>query len=440
MDLAIIGTGYVGLTTGACLASIGHRVWCYDIDQSKVERIRRGEMPIFEEGLESLVKAEMARDRFSVTNVLADAVRPAEAVFICVPTPTGDDGSANLAYLEGSVREVAKAMEGYKVIIEKSTSPVQTAKGLKRIMQECLPDRPYDVAVNPEFLREGTAIKDFLNPDRIVVGVETERARAVMERIYESFQKKNVPIYWTDLNGAELVKHASNAFLALKISYVNLLAELCAKTGADVSQVADAIGSDKRIGRAFLDAGLGYGGSCFPKDLAAFRWVLRQHGIPDDMLEAVSGVNDRMPAFYVGMAEQAIGSLQGRALGLWGLAFKPNTDDMREARSVPIIRELHRRGAVMKAYDPQAMRNAKAILEDPSLPPDRRVPLTYCADPYTAAQGVDAVLLLTEWDEFRKADLKRLRQLTSRVIDGRNLYSPKAMRELGFTYRSIGRP
>jgi UDPglucose 6-dehydrogenase len=361
-------------------------------------------------------------------------VKNVEAVFVCVPTPTGDDGAANLAYLENSVRDIIRVAEDRKVIVEKSTSPVQTAQGLERIAGD------HDIVVNPEFLREGSAIDDFLHPDRIVVGYKTERSRAVMERLYDWFRQRNVPFHWTDLNSAELIKHASNAFLATKISYANAIARLCTATGADVTKVVDAVGADKRIGRPFLDAGLGYGGSCFPKDLAALRHVLRSNGIPDDLLRAVHDVNESQAGYFVGVVEGTLGAIKGKTLGILGLAFKPNTDDMREARSVPIIRELHRRGAIMRAFDPQAMRNAKAVLEDPALPPEQQVRLTYCASPYDTVQDTDAALLITEWAPFKELDLKRLRQLTSRVIDGRNLYDPKAMRELGFTYRSIGRP
>jgi UDPglucose 6-dehydrogenase len=439
MDIAIIGTGYVGLTTGACFASLGNRVWCYDIDPKKVETLRAGKIPIYEPGLETLVKDESTKGRLFFTHALPDAInnqgtdRNIEAAFICVPTPTSEDGSANLTYLENSVRDIVAAADHPLTLVEKSTSPVQTAKGLEQFAG------PHGIVVNPEFLREGSAIADFLNPDRIVVGYKAERDRTVMERLYEPFKRRNVPIYWTDPNSAELIKHVSNAALAQKISFINLVAQLCSRTGADVQKVADAVGADKRIGRPFLDAGLGYGGSCFPKDLAALRHVLRTSGIQDDMLRAVHDVNESMPGYYVGLVEGALGSLEGKTLGIWGLAFKPNTDDMREARAVPIIRMLHERGASLKAYDPQAMRNAKAILEDPALPAERQVKLTYCAGPFDAIQDAEAMLLLTEWDEFKNADLKRLRQLTPRVIDGRNLYSPKLMKELGFTYRSIGR-
>ena len=427
--ICIIGSGHVGLVTGACLADLGNRVICMDDDVTKIDTLRKGMTPFYEPGLEEMAQRNMNRGMLSFTTSIAEGIKQAELVFICVGTPPKSSGEADLSYVEMAFKRAANAIDSYKVIVEKSTVPVRRGNWIKKTMKlNSRRNFAFDVVSNPEFLREGTAIHDFMHPDRIVIGAESERAANTVTDLYKPL---NAPILVTNIETAELIKHASNSFLALKISYINAIANICEKVGADVVKVAEGMGYDKRIGREFLEAGVGYGGYCLPKDLAAFIRTAEEAGYDFELLRNVQKINDSQRQQIVSKAKGILRNLNGKTIGVLGLSFKPNTDDLREAPSIDIIRRLQQERVRIKAYDPQAMENAKAILDD----------VEYCKDPYDVARDSDALILITEWDEFRSLGLSRIKGLLKQpvVIDGRNVYEPEKMKQLGFVYQGVGR-
>ncbi|WPM31863.1 UDP-glucose/GDP-mannose dehydrogenase family protein [Hydrogenobacter sp. T-2] len=433
MKLTVVGGGYVGLTTGVCFAHLGHEVMVVEKIPQKVELLKAGKSPIYEPGLEELMQESLRAGRLSFTTDLKEGLEFSDVIFICVGTPQRPDGSADLSQVEEVARETAKLMTSYKLLIEKSTVPVNTHQLIKKTVQRYIksPDIPYDVASNPEFLREGSAIEDFLKPDRIVVGVESERAKKIFEDLYKDF---NCPIIFTDPATAELIKHASNSFLAMKISFMNMVADLCEKTGADIKLVADGMGYDKRIGREFLNAGIGYGGSCFPKDVKAFIRIAQDYGLDFGLLKEVDRINQERPIRFVEKVKSIFWSVKDKKLAVWGLAFKPNTDDIREAPSIKIVDMLLREGAKLSLYDPKAMENFKLLFPEGK-------GISYAKDPYSAVENAEALLILTEWEEFKKADLKRVKSLMALpiIVDGRNVYEPSEVRALGFEYYPVGR-
>ncbi len=433
MRIAMIGTGYVGLVSGACFAEFGPTVTCVDLNADKVERLRRGEIPIYENGLEDLVQKGLAAKRLFFTTDLAAAVREADAVFIAVGTPSRrGDGHADLRFVEAAAVEIAKALTGYTVVVTKSTVPVGTGRKVAQIIRETAPDADFDVVSNPEFLREGSAIGDFMRPDRVVIGAETERAQAVMKQLYRPLYLNETPIVMTSLETSELTKYAANAFLATKITFINEMAELCEKVGANVQDVARGMGLDGRIGKKFLHAGPGYGGSCFPKDTVALARTAQEYGAPARIVETVIQVNDTRKGAMASRVMQACGgSVRGKTVGVLGVAFKPNTDDMREAPALAIVPALQDAGAVVRAYDPAAMHEAQSLLPD----------VIWCDGPYEVAEGADVLVLITEWNEFRALDLNRLgTAMKSRVlVDLRNVYPAEEANAAGFAYSGIGR-
>jgi len=436
MNVCVIGSGYVGLVTGACLAEVGHSVCCVDSDLGKVQRLSEGRIPIYEPGLDQLVAKNTAAGTLRFTHDIADGMNAARVVFICVGTPPTPSGEADLSFVEAVATAVAHALTEYTVIVEKSTVPVRTGERIKQtITRNNINGVEFDVVSNPEFLREGSAVKDFLAPDRIVVGAESERAAEVMRELYRPIVTGNsyeVPIIITDVNSAELIKHASNSFLALKISYANALSHICELSGADVSKVTEGMGLDKRIGRHFLSAGVGFGGSCFPKDVAAFYQISKELGYEFSLLKHILEINNAQKLLPVRKLKQALWVLKDKTVAVLGIAFKPNTDDIREAPALDCIRELLGEGAAVRAYDPQAMERAREVLPN----------ITFCTDPYECASGADAVVLMTEWDEFLTLDLPRLRDMMKHpiMVDGRNVFKPHKMRKMGFEYYSVGRP
>jgi UDPglucose 6-dehydrogenase len=434
MRIAMIGTGYVGLVSGACFADFGHQVTCIDKDVAKITALQSGEIPIYEPGLNQLVASNVAAGRLDFSLDLKEAVAQADAVFIAVGTPSRrGDGHADLSYVNNAAREIAENLKGFTVVITKSTVPVGTGDDVERIIAETNPEADVIVASNPEFLREGAAIRDFKHPDRIVVGTEDERARKVIAEIYRPLYLNQAPIMYTGRRTAELIKYAANAFLATKITFINEIADLAERTGADVQEVARGIGLDNRIGSKFLHAGPGFGGSCFPKDTRALVKTAQDHGVPLRIVEAMLAVNDsRKRAMARKVAAVLGGNLRNRTIGVLGLAFKPNTDDMREAPSIPLITALQDLGAAVQAYDPISMDQARLELPD----------VTYCDDPYSCAAKADALVIVTEWEQFRALDLNRLKEQMAQpvIVDLRNIYRPDEMAEHGFTYVSVGRP
>jgi len=432
MKIAVIGTGYVGLVTAAGLAEFGHTVIGTDKDSEKVEQISRGTAPIYELGLDELLKRNLAKGTLTFTADVDGAIRDAGVIFVCVGTPQDESGRADMSQVEGVSRTIAQNLNGYKVIVEKSTVPVKTSDWIKRIITLYRKgDTPFDVASNPEFLREGSAVSDFLEPDRIIVGVESDRAREILVRIYKKFGDRVVV---TNIDTAELIKHASNSFLALKISYINMISDLCEKTAADVEQVAFGMGRDPRIGKEFLNAGLGYGGSCFPKDIKALTKIGEDMGVNMDLLKEADRVNHERTAIFVDKVKRALWILKDKRIAVLGLAFKPETDDIREASSIKIIRELIKEGSALRLYDPKAMDNMKEVF--PASPQ-----VVYCEDPFQAALDANALLVITEWAEFRTLDLARIKDLMANpiIVDGRNMFEPGSVRKLGFEYYSVGR-
>ena len=433
MHIAMIGSGYVGLVSGACLADFGHVVTCVDKDAGKIAALQRGQMPIFEPGLAEIVVNNARQERLFFTTDLAKAVRGADAVFIAVDTPSRrGDGHADLTYVFDAAREIAGAIEGFTTVVTKSTVPVGTGDEVERIIRETAPGCDVAVVSNPEFLREGAAINDFKRPDRIVVGFEDERARAVMSEVYRPLYLNQPPILFTARRTAELTKYAANAFLATKITFINEIADLCERTGANVQDVARGIGLDNRIGGKFLHAGPGYGGSCFPKDTLALIKTGQDMGAPIRIVETVASVNAQRKRAMAGKVIAACGgSVEGKKIALLGLAFKPNTDDMRDAPSIDIVEALEAAGASISAYDPESMEQARPIMGN----------VAFCNDPYQCVAGAQALVIVTEWDAFRALDMKRVKAALAQpvVIDLRNIYRPEEMRRLGFTYASVGR-
>jgi UDPglucose 6-dehydrogenase len=430
----MIGTGYVGLVSGACFADFGHDVICVDKDASKIERLERGEIPIFEPGLEALVAENVRAGRLSFTTDLASAIPDADAVFIAVGTPSRrGDGFADLSFVFTAAEEIARSMRGYTVVVTKSTVPVGTGSEVEDIIRRERPDLDFSVVSNPEFLREGAAIEDFKHPDRVVVGAEDERAQEVMRELYRPLFINETPIVFTNRATSELIKYAANAFLATKITFINEMADLCEKVGANVQEVARGIGLDRRIGSKFLHAGPGYGGSCFPKDTLALVRTAQSVGAPSKIVEAVVDINDRRKQH---MAERIVaaagGSVEGKTIAVLGLTFKPNTDDMRDAPSLDIIPALQAAGATVRAFDPAGMHEAEKFLNG----------VVFCDGVYQTLEGADVVALVTEWDEFRALDIERLKSLMKSpvMVDLRNVYRPAQMRERGVEYYSIGRP
>jgi UDPglucose 6-dehydrogenase len=431
MKIAIVGTGYVGLVAGACFAESGNDVVCVDKDESKVRMLRAGKMPIYEPGLEELVRRNRHENRLTFTTVLPKAVRASTIVFIAVGTPQGEDGSADLQHVLNVAREIARAMNGYTVLVDKSTVPVGTSTRVREVVRRET-THPFSVVSNPEFLKQGAAIDDFMRPDRVVIGAEDPRARDIMQELYEPFTRTGAPIMMMDCASAELSKYAANAMLATRISFMNEVANVCEAVGADVDEVRRAIGSDKRIGTSFLFPGVGYGGSCFPKDVKAMIHFASQKEYDFKILKAVEQVNASQKTRLVARMRAHFGSLKGKTVAVWGLAFKPRTDDMREAPSIPLIKSLLAEGADVQAYDPQATKVAKGIFGSK---------VTFAAGNYDALRGADCLVIVTEWSEFRRPDFEKMRKLlrTPVVFDGRNLFTPEQMKQSGFTYYSIGR-
>jgi UDPglucose 6-dehydrogenase len=434
MRVTMIGAGYVGLVSGACFADFGHTVTCVDKDAGKIDRLKDGVMPIFEPGLAELVGSNVKEGRLSFTLAAQDAIRNADAIFIAVGTPSRrGDGHADLSYVYAAAKEIAEHMDGFTVVVTKSTVPVGTGDEVEEIIRKTNPNAKFAVVSNPEFLREGAAIGDFKRPDRVVVGTDSEEAREVMRELYRPLFLNETPMLFTSRRTSELIKYAANAFLAVKITFINEMADLCEKVGANVQDVSKGIGLDNRIGKKFLHAGPGYGGSCFPKDTLALTKTANDHGSPVRIVDTVVEVND---ARKKAMADRVIkamgGSVKGKTIGVLGLAFKPNTDDMRDAPSLDIIPALQAAGARVKAYDPESMHEAGKMLTE----------VDFCDGPYHAIDGADAMVLITEWDQFRAMDFERVKKLlkTPTVVDLRNVYQPSDMARRGFNYVSVGRP
>jgi UDPglucose 6-dehydrogenase len=432
MKIAVIGSGYVGLVAGACFAENGNDVVCVDKDPAKVRILQRGKIPIYEPGLEEMVKRNKVEKRLTFTTALARGVRQAQIVFIAVGTPTGEDGSADLQHVLTVAREIAKSMNGYKVVVNKSTVPVGTAARVRDVIRRET-THPFSVVSNPEFLKQGAAIDDFMKPDRVVVGAEDPRAAELMKELYAPFTRTGAPIMMMDCASAELCKYAANAMLATRISFMNEVSNVCEAVGANVDQVRLAVASDRRIGPSFLFPGVGYGGSCFPKDVKAMMRFAEDKNYDFQILKSVEAVNELQKKRLVAKLEKHFGSLKGKRIAIWGLAFKPRTDDMREAPAVPLIQGLLAAGASVHAYDPEAMQVAKKIFG---------AKVQFADQSYAALTGADALLIVTEWNEFREPDYARMRKLMRSpvIFDGRNIYNPESMRSQGFQYFSMGRP
>ena len=430
MKLTIIGTGYVGLVTGTCFAEVGHRVVCVDNDAAKVKLLQSGGIPIYEPGLDELVRKNVAAGRLEFTSSTAEGVQKSDVIFIAVPTPPQPDGSVDLSFIEKVARDIAAAMTGYKIVVDKSTVPVKTGEKVSEtIKRYCKARVEFDVVSNPEFLREGFAVGDLMKPDRVVIGVRSPRPVAAMKEIYAPF---NAPIVVTDINSAELIKHAANSFLALKISYINAIANVCEAAGANVQEVANGIGLDERIGRRFLNAGIGFGGSCFPKDLSAFIKIAEQVGYDFRLLKDVQQINAGQMDRFLKKITDTLWVLKDKTIGVLGLAFKQNTDDVRSSPAIDLCQRLLKDGATLRVHDPKAMDKAKTILKDS---------VTYVDDMNAVAEGCDALVVATEWDEFKQLDLDRAKKsLTHPILfDGRNLFDPVEMERLGWIYKSVGR-
>ncbi|MCB9358697.1 UDP-glucose/GDP-mannose dehydrogenase family protein [Candidatus Woesearchaeota archaeon] len=430
MRLSIIGTGYVGLVTGVGLADLGHNVVCIDIDKEKINKLKKGIMPIYEVGLKEIVDRNVKEGRLTFSTSIKEGIKDSEVVFIAVGTPQDEDGSADLQYVMKVAEDIGKDLNGYKVIVTKSTVPVGTSEKVKDTIIKQDAKAEFDVASNPEFLREGAAVKDFFTPDRIVIGVDNEKAKEVMKKVYAGIERTGKPILFTDIKSSEIIKYASNAMLATRISFVNMLSELCEKQGGDITQVSKGMGLDTRIGTRFLHAGIGYGGSCFPKDVKALIKTLKDNGCDNSILHSVDAVNSQQRKKFVDMITSNI-DVKGKTIAIWGLAFKPKTDDMREAPSIDIIRSLMAKGAEIKAFDPVAEDNAKKIIEG----------IEYCSKPMEALEKADALVICTEWDEFRSIEFSDIKSRLSSplIFDGRNIYDPILARKAGFRYLSIGR-
>ncbi len=430
MKITVVGCGYVGLVSGACFANLGNEVLCVDIDEKKIALLKKGAMPIYEPGLEELVKQGVKEKNLSFTSDLRSAVRRSEVIIIAVGTPPRANGEADLSFVENVARTIAKEIGSYKLIVEKSTVPVQTGQWIKQtISRYAKKGASFDVASNPEFLREGSAVQDFMHPDRVILGVESKRAENILTDLYKPLK---TAILVTDINSAEIIKHASNSFLAAKISFINAISHICDLAHADVEKVAVGMGLDRRIGKEFLNPGIGFGGFCFPKDLSAFIRIAEKLGYDFELLKSVERINEEQKKRFIKKVEQAIWNINSKSIGILGLSFKPNTDDMRYAPSLDIIEALQSHGAKIKAFDPHAMGKAKALLKN----------VEFCKDSYSVCKGSDCLLILTEWNEFKELDLKRVKKLLHQpvIVDGRNIYDPQKMKKLGFSYFSMGRP
>lgn len=432
MRIAVIGTGYVGLVSGVCLADLGHDVTCIDVDKEKIEKLKKGELPIYERGLDEILIRNVKEDRLRFTTSVADGIKNSIVIFIAVGTPQDKDGSADLKYVLEVARSIGEHINGYRVVVTKSTVPVGTSKLVKKEILDVNPNAKFDVASNPEFLREGAAVNDFMNPDRIVVGVDSAQAKEIMKETYYGIERTGRPIMFTDIKSSEIIKYASNAMLATRISFVNMLAELCEKQGANIMDVAKGMGLDSRIGPRFLHAGIGYGGSCFPKDVKALINTLDENECDSCLLLEVDAVNDRQRKKFIHKIESKI-DVKGKVFAVWGLAFKPKTDDMREAPAIDVIKALVDKGAKIQAFDPIAQDNAKKILKYKEI--------SYCSKSYDALKGADALIIHTEWDEFRNIDLDKVKSLLKSpiIFDGRNVYDRSTMKKHGFKYYPIGR-
>jgi UDPglucose 6-dehydrogenase len=431
MKLTMIGTGYVGLVTGTGFANFGNDVICLDVDAHKVDMLSKGKLTIYEPGLEEIFERNMKRGRIRFTTDTAKAISESDIIFICVGTPSNNNYEADLTFVKQAAQSIGKYMNSYKVVVNKSTVPVGTADLVKKVILENQPKKiEFDVVSNPEFLREGAAVKDFENPDRIVIGTDSKKAEEMLVSLYRSIARADRPIIVTAVRSAELIKYASNTMLATRISFMNQLAHLCEKTGADIKDVSRGLGLDGRIGSRFLHAGIGYGGSCFPKDVKALISILKQHGCDADLLEAVHRINESQKTVVVDKLKTLL-DIKGSKIAIWGLSFKPKTDDIRDAPSLKIIKDLEDLGATVHAFDPVAMDNAKKVLKD----------VKFFESPYEAIRDCDALIVITEWDEFRNLDMRAVKVLLKNpiVIDGRNIYDIKNMKELGFTYMGIGR-
>ena len=433
MKLAVIGTGYVGLVSGTCFAETGNDVLCVDIDEKKVKRMQNGEIPIYEPGLDVIFERNTRQGRLKFTTDLARAVDHAEVIFLALPTPPGEDGSADLKYILGVADDLSKLITRYTVIVDKSTVPVGTAEKVHAILAQNLDEDLFDVVSNPEFLREGVAVEDFMKPDRVVIGTQSERARKVMKRLYEPFVRQGNPIYFMDERSAEMTKYAANSYLAARISFMNEIANLCEKVGANVDSVRVGMGSDSRIGKRFLFPGVGYGGSCFPKDVQALAKTAEDYDYDFRILKAVMNVNARQKHRLTAKIQSYLGkNLAGRTIAIWGLAFKPNTDDIREAPALYLINDLLEAGATLKVFDPEAMENVRQIFGER---------ISYAKDQYEALVDADALAIVTEWTVFRTPSFDVMRKLLKApvIFDGRNLYDIEIMKDMGFHYESIGR-
>lgn len=430
MNICVIGSGYVGLVTGSCFADLGNEVICVDNNKSKVVALKKGIIPIYEPGLEELVARNVKEGRLSFTDRLKDGVKKCEVIFVCVPTPPKDNGDADMTYVEHVAKEIALSMPSYRLIVEKSTVPVNTGEWVEHTINVYNKRKvKFDVASNPEFLKEGSAIEDFMNPDRVVVGVKSKRAADILTELYKPL---NAPIVVTDIKSAEIIKHASNSFLATKISFINSVANICDKVGADVVDVARGMGLDKRISKDFLSAGIGFGGSCFPKDLAAFVHIAQRSGYDFGILKEVQRVNKHQKRAVIKRIEELLWNLPKKTVGVLGLSFKPGTDDLRESPALEIIGMLQNEGVHIKVFDPVAMDKAKDVIGKG---------VKFCKDAYEVAKDSDCLLVVTEWNEFKELDFKRIKKLMRQaiIIDGRNIYDPVEMKKLGFKYIGIGR-
>lgn len=430
MKIGIIGSGHVGLVTGACFANLGHDVTCVDQDLKKIALLKKGKSPIYEPGLEQLIRTNLREKRIRFTSHIEQAVRHSDVLFICVGTPPRENGEADLIAVENVSKEIARLMTSYRLIVEKSTVPVETGQWVWRTLEANHRRRvPFDVASNPEFLREGSAIRDFMKPDRIILGVESKRAEGILRELYRPLK---APILVTDIKSAELIKHASNSFLSLKISFINLVSRIAEAVGADIQKISEGMGLDRRIGPSFLNAGIGFGGFCFPKDLSAFIRIADKLGVDGKLLREVLEINESQRRWFLEKIKRSLWNLKGKTLGILGLSFKPDTDDLRFAPSIDIVNGLLKEEARLRVYDPQAMPAAREIF-------GRKV--TYAKNPYEAARGADAMVLVTEWAEFVELDFGRIRKLLRQpvIFDGRNLYDPRQMKKLGFQYHGMGR-
>lgn len=435
MKLTIIGAGYVGLVTAVCMAVIGHEICCVEKNQNKLKKLKKGEPTIYEPGLEEMLKEINKENKIIFTDDIKEGVFFSDYIFLCVGTPQGEDGHADLSQVEETVREMSKYIDKYKLIIEKSTVPVNTHKWVERTIKRYIKNKAnFEIASNPEFLREGTAINDFLNPDRIVIGINTNKAKKIMEQIYLPFKENNIPIIYTSIPSAEIIKHSSNSFLALKISFINMISDLCEKAGADIEEVANGIGLDSRIGNQFLKAGIGYGGSCFPKDVKAFIRIAEYYGVNFSLLKEVERINKSRIKKIIDLIYNVLWIGKNKTIAVWGLSFKPDTDDIREAPSIKIVKELLEKDVNLKLYDPKAMENFKKVFCE-----NERI--KYFKNKYEVLENADVLIILTEWEEFRNIEYSKLKEKMKFpiIIDGRNMFNKKEMQNREIEYYSIGR-